>query len=210
MQTWLNIISGMGISLLNGLNLHYWSSMTIKRNLSDARKQQLRDQLVKARANRKPAEYKNVHPSVIAKSDDNNYSFKKVKEWIRESKDQVSAFNKTARNPKGIPQEKQKAATLRDNKKAYIRQCEHYLKHGDWVAMFSGKNEEYKTVPKVVAMAYNSDGTPKRTIGYWYPDIQEIWTKDMNESDTVELENWEYTQPKEPVALTDKQFTGEI
>jgi len=180
MQTWLNIISGMGISLLNGLNLHHWSSMTIKRNLSDARKQQLRDQLVKARANRKPAEYKNVHPSVLAKSDDNNYSFKRVKEWIRESKDQVAVFNKAARNSKGTPQEKQKAANLRDNKKAYIRYCEHYLKHGDWVSMKSGLHEEHTVVPKCIAMAYFSDGTPKRTVGIYYPDLGTTWTKELD------------------------------
>ena len=180
------------------------------RNITEEQREDLRKRMVEMRKKKKPAEYKNMHPSVLAKSDDDPYSFKKVKEWIAESKDQVSAFSKIARNPKGTPQEKQKAANLGDNKRAYIRYCEHYLKHGDWVAVFSGKNEEYKTVPKVVAMAYNSDGTPKRTIGYWYPDIQEIWTKDMNEYDTVELENWEYTQPKEPVAMTDKQFTGEI
>jgi len=180
------------------------------RNITEEQREDLRKRMVEMRKKKKPAEYKNVHLSVIAKSDDDPYSFKKVKEWIVESKDQVSALSKIARNPKGSPQEKQKAANLRDNKKAYIRYCEHYLKYGDWVAVFSGKNEEYKAVPKVVAMAYNSDGTPKRTIGFWYPDIQEIWTKDMNEYDTVELENWEYTQPKEPVALTDTQFTGEI
>jgi hypothetical protein len=154
--------------------------MTIKRNLSDARKQQLRDQLEKARANRKPAEYKNVHPSVLAKSDDNNYSFKRVKEWIRESKDQVSAFNKAARNPKGTPQEKQKAANLRDNKKAYIRHCEHYLKHGDWVSVKSGMHEEHTVVPKCVAMAYFPDGTPKRTVGIFYPDLGTTWTKELD------------------------------
>ena len=168
------------MNLLNGLNLHFWSLMTIKRNLSDTRKQQLRDQLEKARANRKPAEYKNVHPSVLAKPDDNNYSFKKVKEWIRESKDQVSSFNKIARNSKGTPQEKQKAANLRDNKKTYIRYCEHYLKHGDWIAMKSGLHEEHTVVPKCIAMAYFPDGTPKRTVGIFYPDLGTTWTKELD------------------------------
>ncbi len=53
-----------------------------KRKISEERKQQLREQLEKARAKRKPAEYKNIHPSVLALPDEDNYSFKNVKEWI--------------------------------------------------------------------------------------------------------------------------------
>ena len=41
--------------------------MAIKRKITEERKQQLRDQLEKARAKRKPAEYKNIHPVVLAK-----------------------------------------------------------------------------------------------------------------------------------------------
>ena len=40
--------------------------MAIKRKISEERKQQLRDQLERARAKRKPAEYKNIHSSVLA------------------------------------------------------------------------------------------------------------------------------------------------
>ena len=72
--------------------------MAIKRKISEERKQQLRDQLEKARAKRKPAEYKNIHSSVLALPDEDNYSFKNVKEWIKESKEQVAAFNKVARS----------------------------------------------------------------------------------------------------------------
>ena len=47
--------------------------MAIKRKISEERKQQLRDQLERARAKRKPAEYKNVHPTVLALPEDDNY-----------------------------------------------------------------------------------------------------------------------------------------
>jgi hypothetical protein len=30
-----------------------------------------------------------------------------------------------------------------------------------------------------LVMAYHPDGTPKRSVGVWYPDIQETWTKEM-------------------------------
>ena len=151
-----------------------------KRKISEERKQQLREQLEKARSKRKPAEYKNIHSSVLALPEDDNYSFKNVKEWIKEAKDQVSTFNKTARSFKVTPQEKQKASNLADGKKAYIRYCEHYLKHGDWISPKSGLHEEHTVIPKCIAMAYNSDGTPKRSVGVYYPDIHTVWTKELD------------------------------
>ena len=154
--------------------------MPIKRKISEERKQQLRDQLERARAKRKPAEYKNVHSSVLALPEDDNYSFKTVKGWIKESKEQVAAFNKTARSFRSTPQDKQKASNLADSKKAYIRYCEHYLKTGDWISPMSGPNEEHVVIPKCIAMAYNPDGTPKRSVGVYYPDLHAVWTKEMD------------------------------
>ena len=157
-----------------------------KRNISEERKQQLREQLEKARAKKKPAEYKNVHSSVLALSEDSEYSFKNVKEWIKDNKEQIAALNKSARSFRTDPKDKQKASNLAESKKAYIRMCEHYLKTGDWIATHSGKEEGHKVVPRVTTMAYYPDGTPKRTVGYWYPYIEVIWTKEMDgQSPTV-------------------------
>ena len=154
--------------------------MAIKRKISEERKQQLRDQLEKARSKRKPAEYKNIHPSVLALPDEDNYSFKNVKEWIKESKEQVAASSKTARSLKSTPQDKQKSSMDADNKRSYIRYCEHYLKTGDWIGLKSGKHEEHIVIPKCIAMAYNPDGTPKRTVGVFYPDLHTVWTKEQD------------------------------
>ena len=131
-------------------------------------------------AKKKPAEYKNISKSVLALPDDDTYSFKNVKEWIKENKLQVSALGQQVRGRGGTPKDKQIAANLADSKKAYIRYCEHYLRSGDWIGVFSGANEEHKVVPRVIAMAYNSDGTPKRNVGFWYPDIETVWTKKMD------------------------------
>ena len=154
--------------------------MAIKRKISEERKQQLRDQLEKARAKRKPAEYKNIHASVLALPDEDNYSLKNVKECIKESKEKVAAFNKVARSFRSTPQDKQRASNDADAKKAYIRYCEHYLRTGDWIGIKSGLHEEHLVIPKCIAMAYNPDGTPKRTVGVYYPDLHAVWTKEMD------------------------------
>ena len=177
-----------------------------KRKLSEEHKEKLRVRLAEMRAKKKPAEYKNIAKSVLALPDDDKYSMKNVKEWIKESKDQVAAFNKTARSMKVSPQDKQKAQNSADAKKAYIRYCEHYLKTGDWIGMFSGKEETNMVVPKCTAMAYYSDGTPKRTVGVWYPDIEMVWTKGMDERDYAHIREGVVSDPLS--ALTDKQFTS--
>ena len=182
------------------------------RKISEEQKEKLRARLAEMRAKKKPAEYKNINKMVLALPDDDKYSFKNVKEWIKESKEQVSAFGKTARSMSVTPQDKQKASNAADNKKAYIRYCEHYLKHGDWIGIFSGANEEHRVVPRCVAMAYYSDGTPKRSVGVFYPDINVVWSKGMDESEFSHLRDDFYISKDvgDRIAITDKQFTSDI
>ena len=184
--------------------------MKKKRKISEEHKEKLRARLAEMRAKKKPAEYKNIAKSVLALPDDDTYSFKNVKEWIKENKLQVSALGQQARNTSALPKERQAASTLADSKKAYIRYCEFYLKTGDWIGLFSGASEEHKVVPKVIAMAYNPDGTPKRTVGFWYPDIETVWTKEMAlHVEVVEQIN-RHRSVKAIHAKTDKQFTANL
>ena len=132
-----------------------------------------------------------------------------VKEWIKENKLQVSALGQQARNTSALPKERQSASYLADSKKAYIRYCEFYLKTGDWIGIFSGQDEEHKVVPRCVVMAYYPDGTPKRSVGVFYPDIGAVWTSGMDESEYGTYENREYIKT-ETMALTDRQFTGDM
>ena len=179
--------------------------MKKKRNLSPETREKLRKRMLEMHKKRKPAEYKNISKMVLDLPDDDTYSFKNVKEWIKETKDQVAAFGKTARSMSTTPQEKQKASIMVDSKKAYIRYCEHYLKTGDWIGMFSGKYEEHKVVPRCVAMAYYPDGTPKRDVGVYYPDIDMVWTSGMDESEYAFLrDDVPQTIPLE--SITDTAF----
>lgn len=183
-----------------------------KRKLSEEAKQKLRDRLAVMRANKKPAEYKNIAQSVLDLPDDDKYSFKNVKSWIRKSKEMVSDYNNKSRSMRSTPQEKQKASNAADHKKVYIRYCEYYLKTGDWISTFSGEDETNKVIPMCVAMAFYSDGTPKRDVGVFYPDINMVWTRDMNESDFKLERGIPHYIPKKSgtVAITDKQFDSSL
>jgi len=147
----------------------------MRKQLSEKRKQELRDQLSKARSKRSPAEYKNIHPSVLQKPDDDPLSVKSIKKWIKHNKEKSSAYLTNSRRRGATPKQSIIDKIHSENVKAYIRFMEHYLKSGDWISNFMGDNEEKKTQWKCVAMAYHADGTPKRTKGIFYPDINMVW-----------------------------------
>ena len=188
-----------------------------KRKLSEEAKEKLRVRLEKMRAKKKPADYKNIAKSVLTLPDDDKYSYKNVKKWIKHSKDLVLEYNKIARSRASSSQEAQKASTAADHKKVYIRDLEYYLKSGDFISYFSGQDELTKVIPRCVALAYYEDGTPKRSCGVFYPDINAVWTKDMDELDyrgedgTMGYGNAPVrVYQKKLKALTDKQFDSSI
>ena len=183
-----------------------------KRELTEAAKDKLRERLAAMRAKKKPADYKNIAKSVLALPDDDKYSFKNIKTWIKHSKDLVSEYNKSARSRVNTPQEKQKSSNAVDHKKVYIRDLEHYLKTGDYISYFSGQDETTKVIPRCVAMAYHADGRPKRSCGVFYEDINIVWTKDLDESEFGDTrENANYVPKKSStMAMTDKQFDSSL
>ena len=150
----------------------------MRKKLSEERKQELRDQLTKARKNKAPAEYKNIYPKVLAKPDDDPLSLKSVKKWIKHNKEKASAYLTNSRRRGASPKQSIIDKINSENAKAYIRMMEHYLRTGDWISNFMGQDEEMKTQWKCVAMAYNTDGTPKRTKGVYYPDIKTVWVSE--------------------------------
>ena len=150
----------------------------MRKKLSEERKQELRDQLTKARKKKTPAEYKNIYPSVLKKPDDDPLSLKSIKKWIKHNKEKASAYLTNSRRRGASPKQSIADKINADSAKAYIRYMEHYLRTGDWISNFMGQDEEMKTQWKCVAMAYHEDGTPKRTKGVYYPDINAVWVSE--------------------------------
>jgi hypothetical protein len=134
------------------------------------------ERLAKAREKRlaeNPPQYKSIHPSVLEKGDDDAWSHKKVKEWIKTQKSLMSAERANIRA-------KVKGAIARyESHRGYIRNLETYLRTGEYHDMFWGEYQEHRCKSICLVMAYHPDGTPKRSIGTWYPDIRMEWTKEM-------------------------------
>ena len=137
------------------------------------------ERLAKAREKRlkeNPPEYKSIHPEVLKLDDDHPRHHTKIKQWIKTQKGLLSSERVAARaNVKGAVA---RVASI----EGYIRNLENYLRTGTYTDLFWGEYGQNRCKQVCLRMAYHADGTPKRSVGVWYPDIQCEWTKEMEES----------------------------
>ena len=151
-----------------------------RKPMTEEQKQAAAARLEKAREARaaKNPDYgqSGIHESLRNLADDHPAHPKKVKQWIKTQKELAGS---------------ERRAVKQGMKGAYSRQCTHegyvrnlvkYLRDGDYVDDFYGEYMEHKIRWKCVAMAYYPDGTPKRSVGVWYPDIG-TYTQEMYDED---------------------------
>ena len=151
-----------------------------RKPMTEEQKRAASERLEKARAARaaKNPDYgqSGIHPTLRNLPDDHPAHPKKVRQWIKTQKELAAAERKSAKQgTKG-------AYSKQCNHEAYVRNLVKYLRDGDYVDMFYGEYMENKIKRKCVVMAYESDGTPKRDVGVWYPDIG-TYTQEMYDED---------------------------
>ena len=117
-----------------------------------------------------------IHESLRDLPDDHPAHPKKVKLWIKTQKELAASERKA------VKQGVKGAYSRQCTHEAYVRNLVKYLRDGDYVDMFYGEYMEHQVKRKCVAMAYESDGTPKRDVGVWYPDIG-TYTQEMYDED---------------------------
>ena len=105
------------------------------------------ERLETARAARAPAKNESICQSVIDKGDDHPLSAKKIREWIKTQKSLSSAYKAEVR--KDVKGSHSKYA----NCVAYVRNMQHYLKHGDWVDDYYGEYAEKRVQWKTISPA---------------------------------------------------------
>ena len=155
-----------------------------RKPMSDEKRAAAATRLEKARAVRaeKNPEYgkSGVHESLHNFPDDYYLSPKSVKQWIKTQKDLMTAERA------GIRQNIKGAVARLANHEGYIRNMQRYLRDGDWIDNFYGEHQEKKMGWKCVALAYYDDGTPKRDVGIFYPDMGCVYTQEMfNEEEGI-------------------------
>jgi len=116
---------------------------TVKRKrkpMSEEQRKAAAERLAIARAKRlaeNPPDYKNIHPSVLARSEDDPLCFKNVKQWIKTQKELLSVAKREERSK--VSGATAKVASIQ----GYIRHMEYYLRNGDWINMFYGEYEQH-------------------------------------------------------------------
>ena len=98
---------------------------------------------------------------------------KKVKEWIKTQKELVSSARSSVR------QKIKGAEAQLAMHEGYIKNMQRYLRDGDWVDDFYGEHQQNKIRHRCVSLAYYDDGTPKRSIGVYYPDMGCVYTREI-------------------------------
>ena len=113
-----------------------------RRKMTEEQKAAASERLRIAREKRlreNPPKYANIHPTVLERGDDHPFSRKKVVQWIKTQKSLLSA-------ERGNVRRKVKGAEAKvADHSAYIRHCEWYLRHGDWIDNRYGEYQEKKT-----------------------------------------------------------------
>ena len=90
-----------------------------------------------------------IHFSLRDLPDEHNAHPKKVKQWIKTQKELASAERA------GVRQGIKGAVARLANHEGYIRNCQKYLRDGDWVDNFYGEHQEKRVQWRCVAMAYD-------------------------------------------------------
>jgi hypothetical protein len=129
--------------------------------LAVAREKRLRDN---------PPAYKEYCQWVVNLPEDDTYSFKNVREWIKEAR----AHRTAAHMAYKMGGDKSRANYEMWN--AYVTQLEGYLRTGGYTSMFSGGSMQSKVKSVCIAMAYYPNGKPKRQMGVYYKDYMQEWT----------------------------------
>ena len=113
-----------------------------KRRMTEEQKIAASERLRVAREKRlreNPPKYANIHPTVLEKPAEHPFSRKKVVQWIKPQKTLLSS-------ERGNVRRKVKGAEAKvADHTAYIRHCEWYLRHGDWIDNRYGEYQEKKT-----------------------------------------------------------------
>jgi hypothetical protein len=147
-----------------------------KRQMTPEQREAAIKRLAEAREKRmkeNPPEYKSIHSSVLERGDDDPLNMKNVRKWIKTQKELLAVERRNVRaNIKG-------AIAKELQIRGYIQAMESYLRNGTWTDSFWGEYQQNRVQQVCTTMAYNSDGTPKRSHGVYYPDLGGVWGVDI-------------------------------
>ena len=121
------------------------------------------DRMAKARAAKKPPQYKNIHEDVKSLPDDSTLSVKNVKAWEKHNKERVKELKYKIRR---MSKSKEQSIMIREvqNREVYLANIARYFDTSTWTDLFFGKDQEHKVRYRPIAYAYDEEGYVKTTL----------------------------------------------
>ena len=146
-----------------------------KRVMTDEQKAAASARLAAARAKKGPSQNKLIDEHVRNLPDDNPLSLVNVRSWIKENKELLQGI-KSLKDSKDSKEREQYQKV-----ETYVSNLESYLRNGVYVDYFYGSQMQNRIKLKVTHMAYNRDGSAKRSVGNLYPDVG-LYTEEMSKA----------------------------
>jgi hypothetical protein len=154
-----------------------------KRKLTEEQKAVLVERMKKAREARGPAKNLSIDESIRDLPAEHPLNPNNVKDWLKYQKDVLKSM-------KGFKDSKDKNERLAYyDTEAYVFNLQRYLGDGVYRDFRYGEEKQNTIRHRSVAMAYYPDGTPKRTVGVFYPDLGEEYTQEMENEDNAARKN---------------------
>jgi len=144
-----------------------------KRKMTEEQKKAAAERLRKAREAKGQPKYTQYAENIRDIAPEHPFSIAKTRAAINNQKDLL----KSIRSYKDSKVAKERE--LYNVTKAYIENLEAYLRTGVYTDSRYGEERQSKVKVVCRTMAYNKDGTPKRTQGVYYADIDAVWTAEM-------------------------------
>ena len=149
-----------------------------KSTKTPAQKEAAIARLAAAREARGPSQNAAIAEEVRLLPDDHTFSLKNVRQWLKTNKQLLMSM-------KGMKESKEPAHRAAfAATETYVSNLETYLRTGFYGDNRLGEHASGKVTYVCRAMAYYADGTPKRSVGVFYPDIGE-YTQEMALADTM-------------------------
>lgn len=134
------------------------------------------ERLAKAREARGHDGSASIHESIRDLPEDHFLHWKKVKAWIKDNEQMLKSIShmKNSNN--------WKERSEYNDLKTYIYNMKSYLSNGVWLDFRYGDNKQHKVLRYCVAMSYHPNGEPNRQFGVYYPDINAVWTIELQDA----------------------------
>lgn len=143
-----------------------------RKEMTPAQKAAAAERLAKAREARGPSKNSSYDEEVRNLPDEHPLSLKRVKQWLVTQKEILASVKHFKDSKEASERAKYNEVTT------YVQNLEAYLKYGVYFDHRTGEHMEGKIKHTCVKMAYYPDGTPKRTVGVYYPDLGKVYEED--------------------------------